>query len=398
MIRLFTIKNIPVEISLYGLIFMAIIVLPLTGSSLGGGNWILPVGLLLGIFLSILIHELAHALVGKAFGATVTGVQLNMLGGVTFFAQKPPSYFKDIVISLAGPLSNFILWKGFEATGQLLSGAFSSRLGVDAGLNLGAVSVTMQLGMVFWVLSQYNLVLAVLNALPAYPLDGGQTVYALVNWITRNDKFAAGLVLATSCLVVFDLLFNGYSPISGITGGLMLGGGLFTLCIAVWILISAFSLYNHATTLITFKPTTREVAEKRQAEDAKRAKTKKGYADFLKGKELMLAKNYNDAIGHLNLAVAADPQELDYIDYRAYTYADMGNYEAALQDYNVLVSKAPPFRLVDWLTQRAEVFIKLGNLDYARRDVVYALSINSAHYHAMKIKSDLEKLTGAPIQ
>lgn len=397
MIRLFTVKNIPVEISIYSLVFMGILVLPVAGFSMMGGGWILLIGLFLGFAGSILIHELAHALVGTAMGAVVSGIQLNMLGGVTFFAKKPPSYFKDIIIALAGPVSNLVLWKGFEALGQLLIGSASFNTNLLTSGNGG--QITMQLGFTFWMLAQYNLILGVFNAMPAYPLDGGHTVYALVNLISRDDKFAAGLVLCTSGLVVFDLLFNRFSPLGGLSGAFLIGGGgLFTTYIAVWILISAFSLYNNATRVVSgFKPTTRERAEKRQAEDAKKAKAKKGYADFLKGKELMLAKSYQESIAYLSQAIAADPDELEYLDYRAYTFVEMKQYEQALGDYNSLVSKAPPYRLPDYLAQRAEVFIKLGNLEYARRDIVYSLSVNSAHYHTIKVKSDLEKMTGQPV-
>jgi tetratricopeptide (TPR) repeat protein len=383
--RLFTIRGIPVQMSLVGIIFMAAFILPLGGIGISGSAVVLSATLLVGLVLSILVHELAHAFVGRAMGATVVSIQLDLLGGACFFAHRPPSYFKDVVISLAGPASNFVLWKGFELLSQSMTSSSSGAAGVNG---LGGVS--SQLGIALYFLANLNLFLGVFNALPAYPLDGGQAIYAIVNWITLRDKFAAGVVLVTSCLVVFEIFFDRGSRLGLVSGGIGLGGGIFSLVIATWIVISSIQLYNRATSIRVFRPTPRQEAERQQQEATRRAKTHKGYQDFEQGRAYLLNRDYSQAIASFNRALELEPKELNYLDYRAYTYSQMGDYPSALADYSQLSEKAP--KRVDYYTARGEIYLKLGQLELARQEVEKALSLNSTNGPALQLKEELSRV------
>lgn len=121
---------------------------------------------IIGILLSILLHELGHALGGRPFRAHVSHIELTGLGGVAYFERSlPRSVFARSVIYLAGPAVNLCLWFAF---------ATLARQAALAGL--------WMLASPFLVLAWVNKVLLIFNLLPAYPLDGGHTLDA---WLGR---------------------------------------------------------------------------------------------------------------------------------------------------------------------------------------------------------------------
>ncbi len=152
--------------------------------------------IIVGLLLSILLHELSHAAAGALFRARVAFIELTGLGGVAHFERSlPRSALARSVIFLAGPAANFLLWHLFDA---LADGALASGNGLLA-TPLG------QLG-------YYNFVLMLFNLLPAYPLDGGHTLDAWLGallgpvWGTR---IVAGLGLLVAAGVALYALPRG---------------------------------------------------------------------------------------------------------------------------------------------------------------------------------------------
>jgi Zn-dependent protease len=141
--------------------------------------------IIVGILLSILLHELGHALAGRPFRARVSRIELTGLGGVAHFERSlPGSAAARSIIHLAGPAVNLGLWFAFDA---LAYQAF--------------ISGVPMLGQPLAVLAWVNKVLMVFNLLPAYPLDGGRTLDAWLGavlggiWSTRIVA-VLGLVVA----------------------------------------------------------------------------------------------------------------------------------------------------------------------------------------------------------
>jgi Zn-dependent protease len=122
--------------------------------------------IVVGLLLSILLHELGHAFAGRPFNAHVSHIELTGLGGLAHFERSlPSSVFARTVIYLAGPAVNLGLWLLF---GALARQAFAG----------GSWMLAVPLDVLAWA----NLVLAIFNLLPAYPLDGGFTLDA---WLDR---------------------------------------------------------------------------------------------------------------------------------------------------------------------------------------------------------------------
>jgi Zn-dependent protease len=141
--------------------------------------------IIVGLLLSILLHELGHAFAGRLFKAHVSHIELTGLGGIAHFERSlPRSAFQRSVIYLAGPGVNLLLWLGLDMLAGMAAGS-------------GNPMVAFPLA----VLSYSNFLLLCFNLLPAYPLDGGHTLDAWIGavlggqWATRIVA-SLGLVVA----------------------------------------------------------------------------------------------------------------------------------------------------------------------------------------------------------
>ena len=155
------------------------------------------------LFVSVLVHEFAHALVAQRQGIEVKGVTLFLLGGVASIARDPSSPGREAVMAGVGPLTSFAL------------GGASLALFVYAPLPQVAAAV-------FLYLAIANIVLALFNLLPGYPLDGGRVLRALL-WRLSGDQRRAtrgaawtGVVFGYGFIALGVLLFFGPSGFSGL--------------------------------------------------------------------------------------------------------------------------------------------------------------------------------------
>ena len=166
-------------------------------------------------FASVLIHELAHSVVARSQGIAVRGITLFIFGGVSQFEDEAQSAPVAAWVSAIGPLTSLALAGVFYGLGAVAG--FSSALGTAFGY-----------------LAFANLLLAIFNFVPAYPLDGGRVLQALV-WRATGDKFRA-----TKAAVVVGRVFAWLMIGVGITETLVGGvtGGLWLTFIG-WFLLQA---------------------------------------------------------------------------------------------------------------------------------------------------------------
>ena len=166
-------------------------------------------------FASVLIHELAHSLVARSRGIGVRGITLFIFGGVSQFDDEARTAPVAAWVSGVGPL-----------TSLALAGVF---FGLTRIFDFGT-----PLGMSFGYLAFANLLLAIFNFVPAYPLDGGRVLQALV-WRATGDPYRA-----TRTAVVVGRVFAWLMIAIGITQTLMGGvtGGLWLTFIG-WFLLQA---------------------------------------------------------------------------------------------------------------------------------------------------------------
>lgn len=144
-------------------------------------------------FLSVLLHELAHAVTARLFRMPVSSITLFLLGGVANLAKEPPSAKAELLMAAAGPAASLLI--GAIAIGV----AFL----VDAGLALSPALDPV--GVVASYLGVINLTLAIFNLIPGFPLDGGRVLRAAV-WAVRKDRSVATRVAARGGQAVAGLL------------------------------------------------------------------------------------------------------------------------------------------------------------------------------------------------
>jgi len=146
--------------------------------------------IVIGLLLSILLHELGHAFAGRLFSAPVSHIDLTGLGGVAYFERSlPKSAFVRSVIYLAGPAVNLLLWLGLD---MLAGGA--------AGIGNPMLALPLA------VLSYSNFLLMCFNLLPAYPLDGGHTLDAWLSAVI-GSQWATRIVACLGLAVAVGIAF-----------------------------------------------------------------------------------------------------------------------------------------------------------------------------------------------
>src|SRR5437867_487770 len=131
------------------------------------------------LFMSVLVHELAHSFVALKQGIQVTSIRLFIFGGVAQIASEPRSGRHEFLIALAGPAASMILALifGVVSLGSLLTGRFH------------AVAV------ITWNLAAANLTIALFNLISGFPLDGGRILCAIL-WDRWNDTGRATKVVS----------------------------------------------------------------------------------------------------------------------------------------------------------------------------------------------------------
>ena len=167
-------------------------------------------GVAVGLFASVFIHELAHTLYALARGGRVRSITLMMVGGVSELTEAPPRPRDEALMALVGPL-----------TSLLLAGLFG------AGTWLLQDTRSFNLLFACFYLASLNLFLGVFNLLPAFPMDGGRIVRASLTG-------RLGAVRATR---VASLMGRGFAVLFGLWGAASLNP--FLVVIAVFIYVGA---------------------------------------------------------------------------------------------------------------------------------------------------------------
>ncbi|HEX3466121.1 MAG TPA: site-2 protease family protein [Candidatus Elarobacter sp.] len=147
----------------------------------------------LALFASVVAHELAHALVARRFGVRTNAITLFLFGGVATLEREPSSPKADALIALAGPAMSAVL--------AVL--AFALLFALERFTPDGALRGA--LGLLGSYVMLANAVLAVFNLIPAYPMDGGRVLRALI-WRRTGDHTGATNA-ASRVGVFFALLF-----------------------------------------------------------------------------------------------------------------------------------------------------------------------------------------------
>src|SRR6185312_7643733 len=160
--------------------------------------WLLAIVTTIGLFLSVLGHELSHALMGRAEGIEIEEIVLHPFGGLARLRNEPDSPRAEFRIAIAGPAASFL----FAAISFVL---------MLPAVRSGFVTA----GGVLLLLCAGNLLLAVFNLFPGYPLDGGRILRALL-W-RRSGSIKEATRMAGICGILIGgtlIIFGVYMAIA----------------------------------------------------------------------------------------------------------------------------------------------------------------------------------------
>ncbi len=167
---------------------------------------------LLALFACVLLHEFGHALAARQYGIHTHDITLLPIGGLARLERMPDKPAQELWVAVAGPLVNVVIALGLFA-GLWLSGRWNPA----QALNLQGGSIVHQLLTV-------NIVLVLFNMLPAFPMDGGRVLRALL--AMRMDYARATNIAAT--------VGQGMAILFGFAG-LFLNPMLLFIAFFVWI-------------------------------------------------------------------------------------------------------------------------------------------------------------------
>ena len=170
--------------------------------------WLVAVLTAMLFFVSLLVHEMTHALVARAYGLPVRSITLFALGGVATIEEEATSPKAEFLIAVVGPLISLVIGVACIVAAQSLGSLDAATAGI--------------VGSVLGWLGSINIILAVFNLIPGYPLDGGRLLRALL-WRIYNDVHRAtrnaarvGQVVAALFIAWGVLQFFGGAGIGGI--------------------------------------------------------------------------------------------------------------------------------------------------------------------------------------
>jgi Zn-dependent protease/predicted transcriptional regulator len=176
-------------------------------------------------FASVFLHELSHALVGRAGGIRIRRITLFMFGGMAHMENEPPSWRSELVMAAVGPITSLLLGFMFLALAGIVAGPvdFDPE---DPGKGFAALSPVATL--LLW-LGPVNILLALFNLVPGFPLDGGRMLRAIMwgltgnlrsatRWASRGGQAFAWMLMATGLLMLlgFHIPVLGGGPLGGV--------------------------------------------------------------------------------------------------------------------------------------------------------------------------------------
>lgn len=169
----------------------------------------------IALFACVLAHEFGHALAARRYGIATPDITLLPIGGLARLEKIPENPRQEIIVALAGPAVNVVIW-------ALLVGILGANTQFDQLANIDSTGSEF-LGR----LAVVNLLLAVFNLIPAFPMDGGRVFRAVLS--LRMDRVKATRIAAIAGQIVALLL--GFAGLSS--------GNPVLILIAVFVFVAA---------------------------------------------------------------------------------------------------------------------------------------------------------------
>jgi Zn-dependent protease len=196
-------------------------------------RWLMGAGGALFLLVSVLLHELGHALTAMRFDVKTRGITLFLFGGVAELESEPPTPVAEFWIAIAGPLTSVVLAGIFYGASSALGGT------------AGAEPVAAVIAWAGWL----NAMLASFNLVPAFPLDGGRVLRSILWGVKKNLAWATRV---TSRLgTAFGIALIAFGVLNVISGNFL--GGMWLFLIGMFLKNAAESSYQAMVTRLALE-------------------------------------------------------------------------------------------------------------------------------------------------
>ncbi|MDD3043562.1 MAG: CBS domain-containing protein [Methanosarcinaceae archaeon] len=149
------------------------------------------------LFVSILLHELAHSYLAKRYGVTIDSITLFLFGGVSSMEEMPRNPSQEAKMAFAGPFVSLVI-------GAICLFVYGNFLSSSAEL------LENPAFKVIWILGVMNVVLGIFNLLPAFPMDGGRVLRSLyarkMSYVKATQSAAAVGKFFAILMAIFGIL------------------------------------------------------------------------------------------------------------------------------------------------------------------------------------------------
>ena len=190
--------------------------------------WFMGVAGAIGIFFSLIFHELSHSLVARHYDLPIRGITLFLFGGVAEMEEEPARPKVEFWMAIAGPIASAVLAVVFYGVSVIA-------LALDLPTPVVAV---------IRYLSVFNVLIAVFNLVPAFPLDGGR-VFRAALWHWKGDLRRATRI-ASNAGRMFAFILMGLGVLSVISGNFV--GGMWWFLIGLFLNTASTGSYRQLLT------------------------------------------------------------------------------------------------------------------------------------------------------
>ncbi|MFP8957401.1 CBS domain-containing protein [Natrialbaceae archaeon A-CW3] len=199
--------------------------------SSGSTPWILGTVAAVGLFVGVVFHELGHSLTAQRYGFPIESITLWLLGGLAALSEMPEDWKQELNIAIAGPIVSILVgvvaYGLFLVTPTALEGIASPAV-IDGTL------------FVLGYLAILNVGLAIFNMVPAFPMDGGRVLRAL---LARNRPYAKATQQAASVGKMFAIVMALFGLFSN----------FFLIFVALFVYIAASTESRQVTMKAAFE-------------------------------------------------------------------------------------------------------------------------------------------------
>ena len=201
--------------------------------------WLTALVAALLFFASVLAHELSHSLVGRLNGIEIKRITLFVFGGMAQIEHEPGRWPAELWMAIVGPLTSLVI--GILCLLAARAGMPASDLGSVARMQRMLAALDPGRTLLMW-LGEINIVLAAFNLVPAFPLDGGRVLRALMWGATHDLRRATRWASTIGQGFAWLLIGAGVAMVLGFSVPI-LGGGLLN---GIWLAFIGWFLNNAA--------------------------------------------------------------------------------------------------------------------------------------------------------